>query len=155
MIKEYTSSSGTHLTNRKTAAAPTLKPWLLNIFFPWYTSKSSTRPFGEARTNTCRSVGFGLPGIYCLAGQWPVKGMICSSMQTLLYLGRLRQPWLTWSGNGLTLQRMPDSFVSCDSRSSTILSFSACRTDPVIFLLKTGTFVFLAQNKMDRVYKDL
>ncbi len=85
---------GTDSTMRRTADSLTPRLWSVNVFFPWYTSKSSIRPFGEARTKTFRPVGFGLPGTYCLTGQRPVKGMICSSIQTFSVFGRLRQTCL-------------------------------------------------------------
>lgn len=88
-----------------------------------YTSKSSIRTFGEARTKKIfRPVRFGLPGTLCLTGQ-QLKGMICSSMQTFSVFRRLRQPCRTWSSNGLTFHWMSVFFIySVIARSSTILS---------------------------------
>lgn len=97
--------------------------------------KPGQRPSGQK--------GFGFPGTYWLAGQQPVKAMICSLMRTFSDLGSLRQPCLTWSSNGLTLQRMSAFFVS-SAKSSTINSLK--NLFHVILLLVTGTFVYLAQN---------
>lgn len=134
---------GTDSTKRRTAAGLTPSLWSVNVFLPWYTSKSSIRPFWEARTKTFRLVGFSLPRTYCLTGQWPVKGMICSSMQTFCVFARLRQPCLTRSSNGLTFQRISAFFVSSViARSSTVLSefLSLKNLSLVILLLITGTF---------------
>lgn len=136
---------GTDSTMHRTAAALTPNLWFMNVFFPWYTSKSSIRPFEEARTKNFRPVGFDLPGTYCLTGQRPVNGMICSSMQTFSVFGSLRQPCLTQSSNGLTLQRMSAFFVSSiTARSTTILSelLSLKNLSLAILLHITGTFVF-------------
>ena len=113
---EVSSSSGNMFplgSIRRTTAAPTPNLWPLNVFFPWYTSKSSIRPFGEARTKTLRPVGFGLPGTYCLTGPQPVKGMICSSIQSFSDFGRLRQLCLTGSRKGLTYItcHLADAFI--------------------------------------------
>lgn len=72
-------------------------------------------------------------------------------MQTFPGLGRQRQPCLTLSRRGLTLQRMSFFFVSSfvTSRSLTILSCECLNLKNlflVIFQLIIGTWVLLAQN---------
>lgn len=58
---------GTDSTMHRTAAAPKPNLWPLNIFFPWYNSKSSIRQFGEVRTRP-----LGQQGLACLDyTTWP------------------------------------------------------------------------------------
>lgn len=119
------------------------------MFFPWNTSKSSISPFGEARTKTLRPVGFGFPLTNCLTGHLLVKGIICSSMHTFGYLGRLRHPSFTRFSRGLSFQGTYALFSSSvKAKSSTIFkevqSLKYLSLD--ILSLISGTHVLLAQN---------